>query len=113
MLEKLLCEPWFLIPAGAAFGAGIMIIILAKWGSKWFSPPVLQTNGENKRLWESLTRIEEKLDFWLREHSACQKWQLENFVKVDDFRDWKTGRTEIWEAFNHHTHGPTTGKVER
>lgn len=91
-----------------------MILVLAKWGSKWFSttaPAV--SNGEQKRLWEALARIEEKLDYWLKEHATCQKWQMENFVKTEDFREWKKGREELWDAFNKHSHGPTTGKVER
>lgn len=60
--------------------------------------------------WRMLTRMEDKIDQWWREHLDCRERQGQLFVTRGEFKEWKEGRKELWERINKHTHTPN-GRV--
>jgi len=63
--------------------------------------------------WRMMTRMEEKIDQWWKEHMECRQHQLENFVRRDEFQEWKQGRKDLWERINKHTHAPNGSVILR
>jgi hypothetical protein len=60
--------------------------------------------------WRMLTRMEEKIDQWWKEHMDCRERQGQLFVTRGEFKEWKEGRKELWERINKHTH-TSNGRV--
>jgi len=63
--------------------------------------------------WRMLTRMEEKVDQWWKEHMDCRQRQMELFVRRDEFQEWKDGRRDLWERINKHTHTPNGSVILR
>jgi len=61
--------------------------------------------------WRMLTRLEEKVDQWWREHAECKQRQMEQFVRRSEFQEWKDGRRDLWERLNYHQHAPNGSVV--
>ena len=61
--------------------------------------------------WRMLTRLEEKVDQWWREHMDCRQRQMELFVRRDEFQEWKDGRRDLWDRLNRHQHTPNGSVV--
>ena len=56
--------------------------------------------------WRMLTRMEDKIDQWWREHLECRERQGQLFVTRGEFKEWKEGRRDLWERVNRHKHAP-------
>ena len=62
-------------------------------------------------VWNTLVRIEKKVDDHTVVQQKCREELPEKFVKRDElkehrceFKEWQEGRDEIWEAINKHSH---------
>ena len=62
-------------------------------------------------VWKKLNTIEEKVDLNAAMHHKRRKSCLKKFATKEElkehkleFKDWKEGRGEIWEALNNHSH---------
>jgi hypothetical protein len=62
-------------------------------------------------VWKKLNTIEEKVDINAARHHKCREELLQKFATKEElkdhkaeFKDWKKGRAEIWEALNNHSH---------
>jgi hypothetical protein len=51
-----------------------------------------------------LNTIKEKVDQNAAMHHKYREELPQKFVKKDDSKEWRTGRDEIWEALNNHSH---------
>jgi hypothetical protein len=62
-------------------------------------------------VWKKLNTIEEKVDQNAAMHHKCREELPQKFATKEElrehkaeFKDWKEGRGEIWEALNNHSH---------
>lgn len=62
-------------------------------------------------VWKKLNTIEEKVDQNAAMHHKCREELPQKFATKEElrehkaeFKDWKDGRGEIWEALNNHSH---------
>ena len=62
-------------------------------------------------IWNTLIRIEKKVNDHCVIQQQCREQLPEKFVSKEEFKehrhefkDWKEGRDEIWEALNSHSH---------
>lgn len=60
--------------------------------------------------WRMFTRLENKMDIWMKQHLECRERQHQEFVKITDFDQWKTGRKDIYARIHGHKHDKD-GKV--
>ena len=70
-------------------------------------------------IWNTLIRIEKKVDQHCAVQQKCREELPEKFVKREElkehkyeFKEWQEGRDEIWEAINYHSHD-SSGRVIR
>lgn len=70
-------------------------------------------------IWNTLIRIEKKVEDQCVVQQKCREELPERFVKRDElkehkceFKEWQDGREEIWEAINYHSHD-SAGRVIR
>lgn len=58
--------------------------------------------------WRMFTAIQKKLDEICKAHANLPK----EYVGKEEFGEWKSGRKDIWDVVNKHSHDPQ-GRVVR
>ncbi len=102
-MDQLLCNPWFSGMAGAAVGIGILIIILAKWGSSIFR----KINGENGG---SIKTIWRKIDEMFRRQNELRDKLPDEYVRIDYLKILEAGQVRIETKLDKFINNCLTGK---